>query len=119
MASFEILYDAEEDMLEISFETFDERFARTVNLNDNIILYTDLALATAWGLSFYSYRTLLQVNETNLDELALLSEVDTRRALRLLETQPASHFLEVLVPYEFRARVKSPTLTELIRSNEK
>ena len=47
MASFELIYEAEEDVLEVTFAVFDENFARTIPLNDNIILYTDTSFRVA------------------------------------------------------------------------
>jgi hypothetical protein len=112
--SFELIYEEDEDVLEVTFETFDESFARTITLNDSIVLYTDLNISVAWGLTFYSYRQLLEVNETYLDGLAQLAEVDARRLLRVLQKRPASYFLEPTDPGELRAVVRAPGLKDLI-----
>ncbi len=114
MPSFEMLYDEEEDALEITFATFDESFARTILLNDNIVIHTDLAYSTAWGVSFYSYSRLLQVSETHLDGLRPLPEADARRILALVHSYPLSLFLEPVDPGDLRARVKSPNLLDLL-----
>jgi hypothetical protein len=114
MPSFEMLYDEEEDALEITFATFDESFARTIALNDNIVIYTDLSLTSAWGVSFYSYTRLLQVSETHLDGLRPLPEADARRLLALVHSFPLSLFLEPVDPGDLRARVKAPGLLELL-----
>ena len=115
MSTFELAYDAEEDVLEITFESYDEHFARTIELNDNVLLYTDLGFTTAWGLTFYSYAQLLQVNETHLDGLQPLTEIQARRVLGLLGQPPASYFLEVISPGDLLARVKAPHLQDLLR----
>ena len=115
MASFELIFEADEDVLEVTFEAFDEGFARTIALNDNITLHTDLMFQTVWGMTFYSYSQLLQVSETHLDGLSLLEEADRRRLLALLALPPASRFLNVFHPGELRALVQSPTLKDLMR----
>lgn len=116
MASFELFYDEEEDVLEATFTSFDEQFARSIPLNDNIVLYADLSLTAGWGITIYSYGTLLQVNETHMDGISRLAEDDQRRLLRLLALPPTSLFLEVLEPLELRAIVKAPALSSLLRS---
>ena len=114
MPSFEMLYDKDEDALEITFATFDESFARTIALNDNIVIYTDLAFTAAWGVSFYSFTRLLQVSETHLDGLRPLPEADARRVLALVHSFPLSLFLEPIDPGDLRARVKAPNLIDML-----
>jgi hypothetical protein len=70
MATFEMTYDEVEDVLEVTFAAFDERFSRTVALNDHIFLFTDLSFQTVWGLTFYSYSRLLGVSETDFHDPA-------------------------------------------------
>lgn len=114
MASFELFYEEDEDVLEVTFATFDEHFARAIPLNDHITLHTDSTLTAVWGLSFYAYKTLLQVSETYLDELRGLEEMQARRVLHLLTVPPASSFLELIALGELRARVKAPLLQSLL-----
>ena len=114
MPSFEMLYDEEGDVLDVTFETFDENFARTVMLNDNIIIYTDLSFSCAWGISFYSYARLLGVSETHLDGLRSLPESEARQILHLVQSFPLTYSLEALAPDELRARVKAPHLQDLL-----
>lgn len=116
MASFDISYDAEEDVLEITFALYDEGSARTVPLNDNIFLFTDLALQNAWGLSFYSYSKLLQVSETVLTALAGMTEAQRNLVLRLLSREPASLFFDITYPEALIARVEAPNVRRLVRS---
>jgi len=115
MASFELIFEADEDVLEVTFEAFDESFARTISLNDKILLYTDLMFQNVWGLTFYDYSRLLQVSETHLDGLNSLEDADRNRLLALLAKPPASRFLNVFHPGELRALVQSPSLQELMR----
>ena len=69
MPSFEMSYEYEDDVLEITFEPYDETFARTIPLNDHIFLFTDLSMAAVWGMTLYSYSKLLGVSETELSSL--------------------------------------------------
>jgi len=114
MASFELIYEEDEDVLEVTFVMFDEHFARAIPLNDNIVLHTDTSISVAWGLTFYSYAQLLQVTETHLDGLRPLDEANRNRLWLLLDRAPASYFLEILDTTDLRALVKAPRLQELI-----
>ncbi len=114
MPSFEMIYEEEEDVLEITFAIFDEHFARAIALNDNITLHTDSSVTLAWGLSFYSYAQLLQVSETHLDGLRAFPEADAQRVLSVLAQPPASHFLQMLDIDALRALVRAPALHDLL-----
>lgn len=114
MGSFELSYDAEEDVLEITFALYDESVARTVPLNDNIFLFTDLGLQSTWGLSLYSYSKLLEVSETEFTALRDMTEAQRNLVLRLLSKAPASHFFDITYPEALIARVDAPDLRSLI-----
>jgi hypothetical protein len=115
MASFELIYEEDEDVLEVTFATFDENFARAITLNDNIVLHTDTGLRTAWGLTLYSYAQLLQVSETHLDGLRPLNGQQLQQLLRILATPPVSCFLQMIAIGELRALVKAPNLEQLLQ----
>jgi hypothetical protein len=114
MPSFEIIYEEDEDVLEVTFAYFDEHFARAIPLNEAIILHTDTDLSVPFGLTFYSYTRLLGVSETHLDGLRPVPESDARRVLSLLSQPPAGYFLEVIDPGDLRARVLAPNLHDLL-----
>ena len=114
MASFELIYEAEEDVLEVTFAAFEEHFARTLPLNDNIILYTDTSVRMAWGLTLYSYAQLLQVSETHLDNLRGLPVEAANQILAVLRRPPMSAFFTILDPADFRALIKAPALHQLL-----
>ena len=114
MASFELIYEEEEDVLEVTFALFDEHFARVISLNDNIMLHTDTGMSVAWGLTLYSYRQLLQVSETHLDGLRPLDPAALRAVLRVIAVPPLSLFLEMLDVEGLRALVKAPDFTSLL-----
>ncbi|MBC7527209.1 MAG: hypothetical protein H7308_06625 [Chthonomonadaceae bacterium] len=115
MASFELYYDEEDDSFEVTFAEFDSNFARTLVLNDNIVIHTDMGFTTVWGISFYEYAGLLQVSETHLDGLRALAPEQYARVQTLIEKPPVSFFLHLLYPDEYRAFVKTPTLSQLIK----
>src|SRR2546428_4129196 len=98
LGSFDMRYDEDEDVLEATFEVFDENFVRTLPLNDHIFVFTDLGMAAVWGLTFYSYSRLLGVSETEFTALKELSEDQVDACLALLSTPPASHFFDLTDP---------------------
>ena len=114
MNSFELIYEADEDVLEVTFEVADENFSRAITLNQEIVMHTDSQMHTAWGLTFYSYAKLLQVTETHLDELVPLDDENRNRILALIVRPPISHFLELLDTDGLLALVKSPRVKDLI-----
>ena len=114
MASFELIYEDADDVLEVTFTAFDETFARTLPLNDSIVLYTDTSVRTAWGLTIYSYASLLQVSETHLDNLRGLPDAAARQILAVMQRPPLSAFFKILAAADFRVLVKSPGLKELM-----
>ena len=111
-------YNADEDFLEVTFETFDERFARTLALNDHIFVFTDLTLAAVWGLTFYSFSRLLGVSETEFTALKDLTDDQVDGCLRLLSVPPASHFFELTDPAGLIARIRAPRLDALVFAPE-
>ncbi len=114
MPSFDMRYDEEEDFLEVTFEVFDERFARSFPLNDHIFVHTDLGFSAVWGLTFYSYGRLLGVSETELTGLQELADEQIDRVLALLGKPPARHFFDVTDPQSLVARVRAPNLYDLV-----
>jgi hypothetical protein len=116
MPSFDLTYDFDEDVLEVTFAVFDENFSRSISLNDHIFLFTDLGLQTVWGITFYSYSRLLGVSETDLSGLRELEEQYSSAILSLLSTPPASHFFKVTDTEALIARINAPSLHALIEN---
>jgi hypothetical protein len=114
MGYLDLSYDPDEDVLEVTFTVFDEHFARTVTLNDNIFLFTDLSAQNAWGLTFYSYQHLLQVSETEFTALKDLPEEQVAALLSLLSRRPAALFFDLTDPESLIARVLAPRLAPLL-----
>lgn len=113
MPAFDLSYDEEEDVLEVTFGLFDERASRPIVLNDHIVLMTDLTRRTVWGITFYGYAHLLAVSETELSGLKEAADADAEALLRLLTMPPASAFFDVTRPHERIARVLAPRLLDL------
>src|SRR5262245_35949862 len=113
MATFDMAYDAEEDVLEVTFSVFDEHFARTLSLNDHIFVFADLGLQAVWGLTFYSYARLLGVSETEFTALKELPEEQVDAILALLSRPPASHFFDLTDPGGLIARLRAPDVQTL------
>ena len=114
MASFDLSYDADDDVLEVTFALFDEHFARTIPLNDHVVVYSDLSMRTIWGITLYSYSQLLKVGETEMTDLRALTEQQCESILTMLERAPASRFLEVLDHGELVARIGAPGIETLV-----
>ena len=114
MASFEIIYEEEEDVLEATFAVFDEPFSRAIPLNENIVIHTDTGVSTVWGISIYSYAQMLQVSETHLDGLREMEAGSLARIWNVLRDPPVCYFLNVFDPAGFRALVKAPNLLPLL-----
>ena len=70
VSGFEIAYDSEEDVLEVTFETFDDHFAKTITLSERVIVYSDLMISTVWGVTIYGYAEALEAGELELEALA-------------------------------------------------
>src|SRR5215470_12865298 len=116
MPSFEMQYDEDEDVLEVTFEVFDERFARTIPLNDHVFVFTDLGLGAVWGLTFYSYARLLEVSETEFTGLRESNDEMIAGVLSLLNRAPARYFFDITDPDALIARIISPNIETLISS---
>ena len=117
MGSFDLSYDCDEDVLEITFTLYDEQVARTVPLNDNILVFSDLALQNVWGISFYSFSKLLGVSETEFTAIRELTEAQRNLVLNLLSREPASLFFDITYPDALIARIKAPNLQRLVQSS--
>ena len=113
MYSFEMVYDDSEDVLEVTFDSVDENFSRSIALSEEIVLHTDANIETGWGLTIYSYSHLLQVGETDLHDLANIEEPYRSRLVRIINSEPISRFLNITVLEAFRARILAPRISEL------
>ena len=114
MPSFELSYEEDEDVLEVTFDLYDEAFARTIPLNDHIFLFTDLAMGAVWGMTLYSFSRLLGVSETELSSLRDMPEDQAESCLALLSRAPASLFFDLTDPSGLIARVRAPGIASLI-----
>ena len=112
-----MIYEADEDVLEVTFDVVDENFSRSIPLNEEIVLHTDANVSSAWGITFYNYAKLLQVTETHLDELSSLDAAHQDRIFSIIAKSPISKFLELLDTESLRAIVKSPRVLELIQAH--
>jgi hypothetical protein len=114
MSSFEMQYDEDEDVLEVTFAEFDEKFAHTIGLNDHIFVFADLMLGAVWGLTFYSFSRLLGVSETEFTALKDLGDERVDACLALLSSPPASYFFDLTNPEALVARIRTPTIEAMV-----
>ena len=114
MPSFDVRYDGEEDVLEVRFAPFEVSHARTISLNDHILLLTDRYAETAFGLTFYSFSRLLLVSETQFTGLQETTEWEAAAVMSALSQGPASKFFVITDPEAFIARVRGPSVESLV-----
>jgi hypothetical protein len=114
MSSFDMQYDEDDDVLEVTFADYDEQFAHTLALNDHIFVFTDIGLGTVWGITFYSFSRLLGVSETEFTALKDLPDEKVDACLALLSAPPASHFFDLTIPHALIARIRTPTVEAMV-----
>ena len=114
MSGFEMAYDSEEDVLEVTFETFDEHFAKTIPLGENVIIYTDLMLSAVWGLTLYGYAETLEAGEIEIESLKKAETSGIGPYHALLTRQPISLFMELIEEKPGFVRFLAPSLDEII-----
>ena len=98
----------------MTFESFDEHFARTISLSENIVVYTDLMLSAVWGVTIYEYVESLEEGEFELEALKNASPGDRGKFLALITRQPLSLFIDPPREGSNEIRFKTPNLGELI-----
>jgi hypothetical protein len=114
MPSFEIQYDADEDVLDVTFEVYDESFSRTITLNEQIVIYTDLMFQNGWGITLYGFQELCEESEILLEGLSSIPQAETEKVRRLLENTPLGLFLCVTDWKQLRVKVQPPPLSALL-----
>lgn len=113
MKSIYFSYDAEGDILEVSFALEKPGRRTGIELNDNVVVFADSDLSSATGLTLLSYSRLLLLPHVNLDALSSLAEDQSRKLLALLQTLPLSNFLQIVDEDQKLFRVLNPNLQEL------
>jgi hypothetical protein len=94
----EIHYDAEGDILSISFAETDNRSHTGVELSDNIVLYLDPVTEEPLALILSSYQAIFQAHAQAplpLDGLAALPMSLQALILKLLQRAPLNSFLQL------------------------
>lgn len=112
--SFAVWYDAEADTLEVRWGPADQPVARSVALNDNVMLHTEADLSALFGLTLLEYGRLLLVGETHLTGLADVEEQEFYSVMRLLATPPGDVFFVISDPDELFVRVQGPAIERLV-----
>ena len=94
-----IQYDAEGDILSVTFAEAEERSHTGVELHDNIVLYFDPETEQPIKLILVSYRRMAQASVRRpiaLDGLARLPEGRRAQVLRIASRPPVTNFLHLL-----------------------
>ncbi len=113
MTSFQLAYDAGDDVLTVAFGEQQDVPSQHVVLNDHIEMWFDPERRAVNALVFRAYSRLLGVSET---DFAWLREADAETqadVLALLAGPPASAFFDLTDPEGLIARVLSPSVEEL------
>ena len=117
MKSIHFSYDAEGDILEVSFGLEKPGQCTGIELNDNVVVFADSDLFRATGLTLLSYSKLLLLPQINLDAFSSLPEDKSKRLLALLQTPPLSNFLQIVDEDQKFFRVLNPNVQELAEIN--
>ncbi len=94
-----IHYDAEGDILSISFAETDNRSHTGVELSDNIVLYLDPVTEQPLALILSSYQAMLQAHAQTplpLDGLEKTPTALQATILKLLQRTPLNSFLQLV-----------------------
>ena len=114
MKSIRFSYDAEGDILEATFALGEVSQRTGIELNDNIVVFTDQALSMVTGLTLLSYSRLLLLPQIALDGLFSLPEERTEKLFGLLQTAPLVNFLQVVDRARLLCKVLNPKVQELV-----
>jgi len=94
MKTNEIYYDEEGDILEATWQTAQKRPQTGIEINDNIVIFTDSAITVLLGLMLISYRPLSALSCIELSKLPLLPPEKQERVRLLLQQEPLNRFLQ-------------------------
>ena len=117
MKSIHFSYDAEGDILEVSFALEKPGQRSGIELNDHVVVFADSDMSSATGLTLLSYSRLLLLPRITLDVLSSLPEDTSKKLLTLLQTPPLSNFLQIVDEDQKLFRVLNPNVQELAEIN--
>ena len=121
-----INYDAEGDILSVTFTEAKEQKHTGVELTDNIILYFNPETEQPVALILSSYQAMMQASEQTpllLDGLAEIPSTLQTTILNLLQRAPLSGFLQLVEtpaktpPTSRLHEVFSPTILQTVAAN--
>ena len=115
MASFEISYDADEDMLDVQFGSIEDPSVKSISLNENIVMVTDLSLRHVYQITFYGFQKLIEVSETEFSSLADLTQQQADMVINLIAAGEVSSFFALTRPEQWLARVQFPRFNHLVQ----
>ena len=114
MPSFEISYDADEDILDVQFGEIFDPSVKTISLNENIVIVTDIALTHVYQITFFGFQKLVEVSETEFSALADLTQQQAGLVIMLIASGECSSFFPFTKPEGWLARVQYPRFNHLI-----
>lgn len=108
-------YDAERDILDVTFDFGEPNQREGFELNDNIVLFVDRETDHPLGLMFISYSKLFQ-KLMSLDHLSTMPPAQQHRLMKILGTHLLKPFLMLVSAGSAKpeVRVGNPTVNELV-----
>ena len=114
MSLIRFCYDAEGDILDITFGAGKPNQREGFELNDNIVLFVDRETDRALGIMFISYSKLVMRKYTVLDLLARMPLKQQHRLVKIIESELVKPFLTLIVPQKHEVKIGNPNVNELI-----
>jgi hypothetical protein len=114
MSLIRFCYDAEGDILDITFGIGEPNQREGFELNDNIVIFVAQGTDCPLGLMFISYSKLLLQKSLALDGLATMPLPQQHRLLKVLGSELVEPFLRVVSSTEPAVQVRNPNVNELV-----
>ena len=114
MGLIRFCYDAEGDILDITFGSGKPNHREGFELNDNIVLFIDRETDCPLGLMFISYSKLLLQKSWFLDYLSAMPLTQQHRLMKILESDFLKPFLTVVSSTKPEVQIGNPNVNELV-----
>ena len=107
-------YDAEGDILDITFGIGKPNQREGFELNDNIVLFIDRSTDCPLGLMFISYSQLLEQGLSFLDQLVEMPLTQQQHLMKILSSNLLQPFLTIVSSTNLEVQVGNPNINELM-----
>ena len=114
MSLIRFCYDAEGDILDITFGIGKPNQREGFELNDNIVIFVDRETDCPLGLMFISYSKLLLQKSWFLDYLTEMPVAQQHRLMKILASDLLKPFLTVVSSAHPEVKIGNPNVNELM-----